>query len=590
MHNYVEVLEVCSPDFTPKHEQCYLLPLEIEVVGIMDRPDESEDESVFQKTIMDPDQVRGGATNRPKLLYCLTGLSAIGGFLFGYDTGVVSGAMILVRKLNNFWHEIIVSGTVASALLFSLLGAQIADVYGRKAVIYCASVAFTIGTFFMALASGPVMLLVGRLIVGVGIGFASMSVPMYISESCPANQRGKLVTLNQVFITGGQFVASVMCGIFANSAEGWRYMLGLGAIPAVLQFFCFIPMPESPRYLVERGRLEEASAVLASLRSEYDNVQEELEEIKIAASREGPKRTSISEVMAVPSIRKALILGCLLQFFAQFCGINTVMYYSASIIQMAGFHDESEAIWLASLTAFVNFVCSFIGIYYVDTKGRRPLLLGSLAGVTLSLFLLSGSFAIMKQNTPPSQNHALESELACDRAGSCFQCLDSACGFCLDIQSNQGICIASNSSSCQSNSSQWLLENCPSTFGALAVLAMCLYLLFFEVGLGPLPWAINTEIYPTWARSTCGGLATAVNWSSNLMVSMTFLSLISLLGQSTTFLVYAFIALSGLVTFYLILPETKGQTLEETAALFDTSKRLGPRYSRLESTTFSGPA
>lgn len=554
-------------------------------------PDESEDESVFKRTIMEPGQVKGGSSGSPKLLYILSFLSAIGGFLFGYDTGVVSGAMMLVRKdfqLSNFWHELIVSGTIASALVFSLLGARIADQYGRKATIFAASVAFTIGTFFMGLASGPVTLLIGRLVVGIGIGFASMGVPLYISEVSPPKQRGRLVMLNQLFITGGQFLASVVCGIFSNSKEGWRYMLGLGAIPAVIQFFGFLPMPESPRYLVEKGRLEEALVVLSRVRNPFDNVQEELEEMKIAASQdENQRQISISEVMAVGSIRKALIVGCLLQAFQQFCGINTVMYYSATIIQMAGMENESTAIWLASLTAFINMICCFAGLYFIDSRGRRPLLMFSLGGVALSLFLLSGTFALMNNHTPMAQNYSPTSILPCEQAHSCGECLDLSCGFCLDIESNQGICIASNSSSCLSNTSSWIKEACPSGYAGLAVFFMCLYLFFFAPGLGPLPWTINTEIYPTWARSTCGGIATSVNWGSNLFVSMSFLSMMSLIGQSYTFLFYGVISIIGLFVFYMALPETKNRSLEETASLFESPESKGLRYSKLDGSPFS---
>lgn len=211
----------------------------------------------------------------------LVALSAVGGLLFGYDTGVVSGAMVLVRKvrictttttklwkmahrcavlqdfkLSDGWHEVIVASTVAAAFATSLVAGRASDRFGRRPVILAASVAFTVGSFFMGLAAGKWTLLLGRLVVGAAIGLSSVAVPTYIAESCPAGERGSLVVVNNAFITGGQFAAGLICGVLAGATEGWRWMLGLAAVPAVLQFFGVVALPESPRHLVLKGEKE----------------------------------------------------------------------------------------------------------------------------------------------------------------------------------------------------------------------------------------------------------------------------------------------------------------------------------------------
>jgi SP family myo-inositol transporter-like MFS transporter 13 len=219
---------------------------------------------------------------------------------------------------------------------------------------------------------------------------ASMSVPVYIAESAAPDVRGRLVTLNTLFITGGQFIASAVCGAFSSHPDGWRYMLGLAAVPAFVQLVGFLGMPESPRWLVSKKRYDEALKVLRSIRGNDFPVEEELESIKETCMEEenelqerrrsGGSGYLWTQILATKVTRRALLLGCLLQAIQQLSGINTVMYYSASIIQMAGIKDYSVAIWLACATASVNFFCTFIGLFLVERVGRRPLTLWSLGG------------------------------------------------------------------------------------------------------------------------------------------------------------------------------------------------------------------
>lgn len=532
----------------------------------------------------------------PCFIYVLTFLSTIGGFLFGYDTGVVSGAMLLIRNdftLTTTWHELIVSATIGAAWMFALIGGWLTDKVGRKPVILFASVVFTAGSIVMGLANSKEILLVGRIIVGVGIGVASMSVPVYIAESADPATRGRLVTINTLLITGGQFIASAVCGGFSSHPDGWRYMLGLAAVPACIQFIGFLGMPESPRWLVSKKRYDEALKVLKSIRGEDFPVEEELKNIKescveqeneLLVRRQAGNSSSIwLQILTTKSTRRALLLGCLLQGIQQLSGINTVMYYSASIIQMAGVKDYSVAIWLACATASVNFFCTFIGLCLVERIGRRPLTLWSLGGVVISLIILGIGFHLMLLDAPPV---VASGDIAC-QAKTCTDCIDagSGCGFCywdlpsgvangscwlLDDQSSlavSGIC--SNKTYLKTHPHlTWADGWCPSRYSWVAVAALAIYLLFFAPGMGPMPWTINSEIYPMWARSSCNSVATSTNWMFNLLISMTFLTLTEVLTKEGAFYLYAGFAAIGLVSLIVLLPETKGKTLEEMESVF----------------------
>jgi SP family myo-inositol transporter-like MFS transporter 13 len=322
----------------------------------------------------------------PTFVYVSTFLSAISGFLFGYDTGVVSGALILMRinfSLSPLWQEVIVSITMAAAAVFSLISGVANDWFGRKPTIVVASAVFTVGAILLGASQDRYMLLIGRLILGIGIGLASSTVPMYIAECAPSELRGSLVTINNIFITGGQFVASLIAGAFSlDLVNGWRFLFGLAAVPSAVQFVGFLFMPETPRWLITRGLCDKARAVLQQIHGPEFNVEQEMSDIEnsVSSSSQHEGRCVIVKMLKVGHVRRALIVGCLLQLFQQITGINTVMYYSATIIEMSGVGNVSTAIWLAALTSAVNFLFSFVGLFLVDQIGRRPLTLGSLTG------------------------------------------------------------------------------------------------------------------------------------------------------------------------------------------------------------------
>ncbi|XP_033744927.1 proton myo-inositol cotransporter-like isoform X1 [Pecten maximus] len=542
--------------------------------------------------------ILGDKAPRQFFVVYLTCVATVGGFLFGYDTGIISGSMLLIRdiySLSTLWQQLIVSGTIVTASVFSLVAGVVTDKYGRKFAILWSCVMFTLGAAVMGTAPDKEMLFVGRLIVGVGIGFASMSVPVYVAEAAPPTIRGALVTLNQLFITIGILVSSVVAGAFSTDKEnGWRYMLGLAGIPSIIQFIGFFFLPESPRWLMAKGREEDARKALQKIR-ETEDVDTEFNQIKESVEDESSQQqgnacATLSLMFKTQPVRRALAIGCLLQFFQQLCGINTVIYYSASILRMAGFPSQ-QAIWLVCVPNAVNMLCTFIGIYLVEKSGRKLLTLISFVGVIIALIVLAVGFQLSVKHSPDIFMTEPSNDTKCIAFSVCNDCItDSDCGYCFEKGNmSSGSCLPTmekhteryanpefNSSfrcdeanyNMDSPKYTWADNFCPTDYSWMAILGLALFVIGFAPGLGPMPWTINSEIYPTWARSTGTSLATAVNWIANLIVSMTFLSLLEAITTYGTFFLFAGISLIGLITIAAILPETKNKTLEEVQELF----------------------
>lgn len=579
--------------------------------------------------ISDASQDEIDAINQPftKLVARVAALAAIGGFLFGYDTGIVSGAMIYMEEsldLDDIWKEIVVSITILGAWMFSMIAGPLATRYGRKKVVFIASAIFTVGSFVMAFAQEKYSMSLGRFIVGAGIGLASMIVPMFIAEMAPSRYRGSLVTTNNLFIAGGQAVASIVAGLlgYIEGDLSWRLMLGLAAVPAILQFIGFLTVPESPRWLVQVGRQDEARCALQLLRGPESIIDKEFEGIKNTcdnsnkADGEEDHPTStfaiIGAVMRDKHLRMALIVGCLLQTVQQLTGINTVMYYTATIIKMSGVHDKSEAVWMASATANMNFLVNFLGIYLVERLGRRWLTLTSLMGVIVSLAVLAVGFQILDNTSPVLKSNANTSLTSqCYNTGeydTCSKCVfDPQCVYCYDesdwenvnhclridpsstkgmSKSTSEVGTACDKDSLSKNKKRVLAEDwCPSPHSWLVLFGLCLYLFCFGPGLGPMPWTINSELFPLWCRSTCYSITTAFNWLFNLLVSLTFLSLTRVITKAGVFWLYTAFGVVGLVFFLFFLPETKGRSLEsDIGALLDKQEQMSKRRA---SETFS---
>jgi MFS transporter, SP family, galactose:H+ symporter len=445
----------------------------------------------------------GGPRNR-RFVYLAAAFAGLGGLLFGYDTGVISGAELFFKNdfsLTVFALEVIVSGVLAGAALGALLGGRLADIFGRRTLLILTALIFAAGAILCAAATSPTILIVGRIIVGFGIGLSSSAVPVYISEVAPADARGWTVSLFQLAITLGILLAYLVDYAFAR-IQGWRWMFGLAVVPAAIFAFGMLFLPESPRWLVKRGRLDAARAILSRIRDTSD-VEAELQQILNGldqAQEQGNWRDLLS-----PQLRPALIVGIGLAVFQQVTGINTVIYYAPMIVQSAGIPSASGAILTTAGIGIVNVLMTIISMWLIDRVGRRPLLLTGIAGMVVTLGVLGWAFH----------------------------------------------------SASPSGALSWL-----------AVISIMLYVASFAISLGPIFWLLISEIYPLKVRSSTEGVAATFNWGSNLLVSLTFLTLLQEIGATRTFWLYGVCAISAWLFSYYLVPETKGRTLEEIEAFW----------------------
>lgn len=433
-------------------------------------------------------------------------ISALAGLLFGYDTGVISGAILFVKtdfSLSDFQEEVVVSAVLVGAVIGAIFGGKLADRFGRRSVLIQVAILFIIGAIGTALAPTTTWLAIGRVVVGIAIGVASFTAPLYISEVSPPQVRGKLVSLNQLMITIG-IVVSYLADYGLSGARAWRWMFGVAAIPALILLVGLIFVPESPRWLITRGLTERAREILKRIR-QSSSVDAEILEIEQSL---GKQEGGLREILSA-AVRPALVVGIGLAIFQQFTGINTVIYYAPTIFQFAGFPSASVAILATAGVGVVNVALTIVALRLLDRAGRRPLLLYGLIGMILSLAILGFAFL------SPSLSSAIA----------------------------------------------WI-----------AVISLGVYVACFAIGLGPVFWLMIAEIYPLRVRGQAMAVATVANWGANLLVALTFLSLLHSLGRSWTFWLYGIIGVLAWVFVYKLVPETKGRTLEQLEEYWRTRR------------------
>ncbi|EGD78023.1 solute carrier family 2 [Salpingoeca rosetta] len=513
-------------------------------------------------------------------LLLLTICAGFGGTLFGYDTSVISGALLLLEKefsLSDFQKEVVVALTVAGAFVGSIVSGGLSSKIGRKPSIIIGSLVFLAGAAILTFSPNWQILAVGRFVVGLGVGAASATVPVYIGECAPSHIRGALTAVNTVCIATGQCLANIVDAAFSTVPSGWRYMFAISAIPAVVQFVAFFFLPESPRFLVAKGERPRAGLVLRKLRGKGFNVEPELDSIEAANTQ---RQGGLMDILAQPHLRRILFLACMLQVINQVTAINTVMYYSGTILKMAGITSDTQAMWISALVTGVFSVFTVFGLLLVERAGRRSLLLWSLVGVFVSLLVMAQAFYLSQTHSPAGNNTLSDPTCAHPNCVTCLQ--HHHCGFCVDAGSHQrsGVCLANANTSAVPaacvDAAHWyasagdvaISNVCPSPYSILTIVSMCLYLSAFGLGVAALPWTINAEIFPTHVRAAGTGYAAAINWVCNLGVSLSFLSLTNAITRAGTFWLYSAIALLSIVYVYFALPETKGRSLEQIEALF----------------------
>ncbi|KAF1942359.1 general substrate transporter [Clathrospora elynae] len=503
-----------------------------------DRYDDDEEE-------IEEDVVDESALVSPGLfIWCLTICAGISGLLFGYDTGVISSTLISIntdlssRPLTTLDKSLITSCTSFFALLASPLTGILADTYGRKTVILFADILFVLGALWQAWTSSVGGMITGRSIVGAAVGSASFVVPLYISELAPSPFRGRMVVVSSLFITGGQVVAYIVGWLFSDRLHGWRWMVGLGALPAALQFVMLFFLPETPRYLIKAGQRQQAKTVLGRVyRSDeggrklvtavLKRVEREIEEEVDAAGLRGTMgvaksgwrarvekvKDNAAQLIVVGGNRRALIIACMLQGFQQLCGFNSLMYFSATIFRLVGFQSPT----LTSLSiAITNFLFTLVAFHYIDRIGRRRILLWSVPIMIMGLALCAIAFAFV--------------DLPAEEASA------------TPIVAGNKI---------------WPL---------VILLAMVTYVAGYAIGMGNVPWQ-QSELFPLSVRSLGSAVATATNWGSNTLIGITFLPMMNIFTPVGTFALYAGVCVFAWITIWRIYPETAGLSLEDVGGL-----------------------
>jgi SP family sugar:H+ symporter-like MFS transporter len=437
---------------------------------------------------------------------------ALGGLLFGYDTGVISGALLYIPddfKLTPFLTGAIVGGLLLGAMVGAAFAGRLSDRLGRRTLIIAAGVIFTGGALLAALAPSVGVLIAARFVLGLAVGSAALVVPLYLSEIAPTEMRGAITSLNQLMIVVGILAAFIVNAILASSGD-WRLMLGLAAVPSLVLLVGMIFMPETPRHLVHAGEEEEARDVLEEMPGE-EHPEKRIEEIHEVEEKE--TGTGLRAVFGEAWLRPALIVAIGLAVFQQLIGINTIIYYAPTTLTDVGFGKES-AIYANLIIGVVNLVMTVVAIRIIDRVGRKPMLLAGLVGMVTSLLVLGLSLSILAKPHQASDPAAI-----------------------------------------------------------ITLVCLGTFIAFFAATWGPVVWVMLPEVLPLSVRGTAMGVAIFLHWGANFAVSQTFPVLLSSLGPGPVFLGYAGMGILAFLFVTRFVTETKGRSLEEIEA--DLQKATG---------------
>lgn len=458
-------------------------------------------------------------------------LASMTSILLGYDIGVMSGAAIYIKKdlkLTDVQIEILVGILNLYSLVGSAAAGKTSDWIGRRYTIVFAGAIFFVGAILMGFATNYAFLMVGRFVAGIGVGYALMIAPVYTAEVSPASSRGFLTSFPEVFINAGILFGYVSNFGFSKLPTnlGWRFMLGIGAVPSVFLAVGVLAMPESPRWLVMQGRLGDAKIVLDRTSDSLEESKERLIDIKQAAGIPEdctddvvvvPKRRNDEAVWRelllhpTPTVRHVLICAIGIHFFQQASGIDAVVLYSPRIFEKAGITNDTDKLLATMAVGFTKTCFILVATFLLDRIGRRPLLLSSVGGMIGPLVML-------------------------------------AIGLTVISHSDQKLI--------------WAI--------ALSLASVLSYVAFFSIGMGPITWVYSSEIFPLRLRAQGCSMGVAANRVTSGVLSMTFLSLVEGITIGGAFFLFTGIAAVAFVFFYTMYPETQGRNLEEVEQLFGT--------------------
>jgi sugar porter (SP) family MFS transporter len=463
------------------------------------------------------------AKQNKALVIVIATIAATGGLLFGFDTGVISGAIPFFQKafgIADNWVEIITTAGLVGAVIGAMFSGRIADIIGRKKVILASAVIFAIGAVWSGASQNAMMLVFARFFLGIAIGVSSFAVPLYIAEISPTKTRGTLVSMFQLLITIGIMVSYLSDSMFAVPdgdpaySTCWRPMFYVGVIPALIMFIGMIFLPETPRWLISKGHEDKCRQVLEKV-EEPHLVEEVISKMKDEMEADETNKVSWTLIFK-KWLRVPLIIAIGIMFVQQFTGINTIIYYSPKIFLMSGFADAQAAVWASVSVGVVNVAFTILSLFMIDRLGRRKLYFIGLSGMVVALVAM----------------------------GTCFA-----------LQATLG------------DSIKWV-----------TISLIWVYIAFFAISLGPLGWLIISEVFPLKVRGIGSSIGALSNWLFNGVVAFTFFKIVSgltmpgseimLKGENLgnpagAFFLYALVGILGIVWGYFFIPETKNITLEK---------------------------
>ena len=432
-------------------------------------------------------------------LYVIAIVASLGGLLSGYDTGVISGALLFINEtwdLTASAQGMIVSAVLIGAVIGAATNGILADIFGRKKIIMATAIIFILGSILCAFATTPLVLIASRIFVGFAVGVVNFVVPLYLSEVSPKHLRGTLVSLYQWAITAGILFSYFINAVFAHAVYNWRWMLFAGVVPGLILFVGMYFMKDTPRWLVRKGREEEAKKVFSSIEPDAD-VEKEIEAVKLTLQNNNDgEKFKFQKWMITPFIVGIGIM------FAQICtGINTIIYYAPTIFKSAGFDSNITAIYATTGIGVVNFLMTIVALFFTDRLGRKPLLYFGLTGVMLSLIAIG-------------------------------------CGFAFSDFFGENL--------------KWV------TVGGLVTYIIC-----FAMSLGPIGWILVSEVFPLKIRGIAMSICTVSNFAFNFFVVYSFPILLEKIGGAWTFWGFGMVSFFCIVFVYFLVPETKGISLEK---------------------------
>ncbi|CCZ51005.1 TPA: sugar porter family MFS transporter [Candidatus Gastranaerophilales bacterium HUM_13] len=432
-------------------------------------------------------------------LYIVAIVASLGGLLSGYDTGVISGALLFINEtwvLPDTLQGFLVSSVLIGAVIGAATNGILADIFGRKKIIMATAVIFILGSILCAFAPNVYVLILSRIFVGFAVGIVNFVVPLYLSEVSPKNLRGTLVSLYQWAITAGILFSYFINAVFAQAVYNWRWMLFAGVVPGLVLFIGMCFMSDTPRWLVSKNRDDEAKKVFSKIEPDIEPEKEIAEIKETLVDNRQEKAFRLKKWMIMPFVVGIGIM------FAQICtGINTIIYYAPTIFKTAGFDSNLTAIYATTGIGVVNFIMTIVAVFFTDRIGRKPLLYFGLTGVMLSLFALGTSFAF---------------------AGVLGSSL------------------------------KWV-----------AVGSLVTYIICFAMSLGPIGWILVSEVFPLRIRGIAMSVCTVSNFAFNFFVVGSFPVLLHRIGGAWTFWIFGIVSILCIIFVYFFVPETKGISLEE---------------------------